>query len=108
MRYDNVCLRCGGTLPENAAPSRLYCNECAAERNRELKRERLARARKKACTIRQAKQDVKDRAWCKKCAYYGSEEYGGNLCDYLLRTGKRRGCKAGEGCERREAHELED
>ena len=103
MRFDNVCLRCGGTLPENAAPSRLYCNECAKERNRELSRERAARAREKAYAIHLNKQNTKDRNYCKKCVYYGSEEYGGNLCDYMLRTGHRRGCKAGEGCTKREA-----
>lgn len=48
------------------------------------------------------KQETLDRKYCKECRYH-SGEYGENLCDYILHTGKRRGCKAGEGCERREA-----
>ena len=102
---DNVCLRCGGPLPEYAARARKYCDDCAAERNRELTRERLARAKQKAYILRQEKQDAKDHEYCKVCVYSGSEDYGGNLCDYILRTGHRRGCKYGEGCERRVIHE---
>ena len=105
---ERICLRCGGPLPEVCSPSRKYCDECAAERNRELTRERLERARQKAYILRQQKQESKDRAYCKVCVYYGSEEYGGNLCDYLLRTGRRRGCRYGEGCKRREIADESD
>ena len=105
---ERICLRCGGPLPEVCSPSRKYCDACAAERNRELTRERLERARQKAYILRQQRQASKDRAYCKKCVFYGSGEYHNNLCDYILKTGHVRGCKAGVGCERREAHELED
>ena len=108
MRFDAVCLRCGETLPEGSIPSRKYCDACGAERNRELTRERLRRASQKAYILRQEQQSTKDRAYCRKCVFYGSESYGGNLCDYLLRTGHRRGCRAGEGCKRREAINASD
>lgn len=102
---ERICLRCGGPLPEVCSPSRKYCDACAAERNRELTRERLERARQRAYILRQQKQETKDREFCKKCVYYGSGEYVGNLCDYLLRTGRRRGCRYGESCTKREVAE---
>ncbi len=105
---ERICLRCGGPLPEVCSPSRKYCDACAAERNRELTRERLERARQRAYILRQQKQESKDRAYCKKCVFYGSESYGGNLCDYMLRTGHRRGCRYGQGCKKREIVKQEE
>ena len=100
-----ICLRCGRELPITCSQCRKYCDECAAERNRELTRERLERARQKAQIVRSEKQDAKDRAFCKKCIYHGSKDCMVNLCDYLIFTGHPRGCKAGYGCIRREIAE---
>lgn len=41
-----------------------------------------------------------DKADCKKAAEMLGE-YSANLCDYILDTGQRRGCKCGVGCEKR-------
>lgn len=102
-----ICLRCGGVLPEGCGQSRKYCDACAKERNRELTRERLRKGKARYIEEQHEKKAYKDREYCRACIYYGSEEYGHNLCDYLLMTGNRRGCHYGEGCERRVMHELE-
>ena len=43
-----------------------------------------------------------DRAFCRGCIYAAGEtgiwDY---LCNYFLITGKRRGCHAGVGCQKR-------
>jgi len=96
-----ICLRCGNTLPTMSGLARKYCDECAAERNRELTRERRQKAARRMQEVRQQSKSMEDRKYCRKCIYYGSEEYGHNLCDYMLRTGLRRGCHYGTGCERR-------
>ena len=100
-----TCLRCGGPLPDGCGQSRRYCEECAKERNREKTRERrLAKLRagyERMVAEQKASQAKLDREYCKPCQYYGSEEYGHNLCDYMLVTGHRRGCHYGTGCERR-------
>lgn len=96
-----TCLRCGNPLPVLSSASRRYCDECGKQRNIELTRERQRKALKRAYEVRMAKQEVKDKAWCRKCIYHGSENYGNYLCDYILLTGKRRGCKPGEGCNQR-------
>lgn len=103
-----TCLRCGGLLPAGSSLSRKYCPECGRLRNIELTQKRQEAQRKTMARRREEDQAFRDRAYCKVCDYYGSEEYGGNLCDYMLRTGRRRGCKVGVGCERRVIHELED
>ena len=96
-----TCLRCGNPLPVLSSASRRYCDECGKQRNIELTRERQRKALKRAYEVRMAKQESKDRVWCRKCLYHGSEAYCFNLCDYLLMTGHRRGCRAGEGCAKR-------
>jgi predicted RNA-binding Zn-ribbon protein involved in translation (DUF1610 family) len=96
-----TCLRCGNTLPAGSSLSRKYCPECGRLRNIELTQARQQAAARKREEKQKTDQAYADREYCKICDYYGSEEYGGNLCDYMLRTGRRRGCKAGEGCERR-------
>lgn len=100
-----ICLRCGTELPITSGQSRKYCDACAAERNRELTRERLAKAREKAAKVKREKQEAKDRAYCKPCIYRASS-YGENLCDYILIEKKPRGCKAGEGCNQRTLKEV--
>lgn len=97
-----ICLRCGSELPATCSISRKYCDACGKQRNIELTIRRKQTAKAYYEKQRAEKQDAADREYCKPCTYYGSEEYGGNLCDYLLKTGHRRGCKAGVGCNMRE------
>lgn len=43
-----------------------------------------------------------DRLFCRPCVYASPPtEAHANLCDYILQTGKPRGCPPGEGCKRR-------
>ena len=107
-----TCAVCGATLPEDACPTRKYCLECAAARDRASKhraRQRAEqRAREKAAAEKKkgeyfprrllAKEDEK---YCAPCRYVGNFEHG-YLCNYLCITGHRRGCRAGKGCEKRE------
>lgn len=92
-----TCLRCGGDLPAWCSPSVSYCPEC----RKKIHAERLARQYAEWVKRQESKQEVRDREYCRRCRYRAGE-YGDNLCDYILHTGKRRGCKPGEGCERRE------
>lgn len=103
-----ACLRCGNILPQGSGQSRKYCDECGRRRNIDLTQARQQAAARKREEKRAADQAYADREYCRSCRFYGSEEYGHNLCDYILIVGHSRGCKAGVGCERREAHELED
>ena len=96
-----ICLRCGGELPRGCALTRKYCDKCAVERNRELTRERQKKAAKRMHEVNAERFYSADREYCRKCIFYGSEEYGNNLCDFMLQTGQRRGCKYGVGCEKR-------
>ena len=96
-----TCLRCGQPLPEGSSCSRRYCDACGKQWNIELTRERQRRKDKRQAEIVAERRDKADRAYCRTCVYHGSENYGNYLCDYLLLTGTRRGCKAGVGCERR-------
>lgn len=100
MRAPRTCLRCGLPLPEGCSQSRKYCNECAKKHDAELK----AKRQQRAAQMREARAEQRaadaDREWCKPCAFC-SQHFESHLCDYLIRTGHRRGCKAGEGCERR-------
>jgi hypothetical protein len=82
-----TCLRCGKPLPVGCSSSRQYCEACGAERNRERTRERMRKERIRTMAVMQVKAESADRRYCKRCIYYGSEEYGKNLCDYFLRTG---------------------
>ena len=36
--------------------------------------------------------------YCEGCDHMSNMRYGGITCNYLLDTGKRRPCKAGNGC----------
>ena len=104
MRRDavpNTCLMCGQLLPNGCSQSRRYCDECSRARNREFMREHAIEMAERSKAVAAERQGTKDRQYCKKCIYYGSETYGYNLCDYLLKTGKPRGCKPGEGCTMR-------
>jgi hypothetical protein len=96
-----TCLKCGGPLPEGCSASKQYCDECARKRNIELTMRRQEQARKMRVALAMQRQENADRAWCRKCIYYGNENTAYNLCDYMLKTGKRRGCHYGNGCEKR-------
>ena len=104
----NICLRCGGKLPDGCALTKKYCDVCAAERNRELTRQRQKKAVKRMLEVNAERNYNADLEYCKPCIYRGSVEYGNNLCDYILYTGHRRGCKAGVGCVKREVAESGD
>lgn len=56
----------------------------------------LTKAREKEAREKEAS----DRKFCKPCINSGSRD-DWHLCDYMLQTGHRRGCKAGVGCIRR-------
>lgn len=103
------CQICGKELPLGSAASRKYCPTCAAEHNRELTRLRYNRMNQKRSEARAEKSAVlqpirelrdEDKAYCAICAYSGrfSADY---LCDYLIMTGHKRGCRAGKGCKKR-------
>ena len=102
MKQRPTCLRCGQPLPEGSSRSRRFCPECGRLRNIEMTQARQQAAARKREEKREFDQAFADRAYCKPCDYYGSEDYGKNLCDYILKTGHRRGCKAGVGCTQRE------
>ncbi len=95
-----TCLACGEPLPVGSSRSRRYCAECARKRNLELTVKRQQQAAVARAAMAQQRTEDADRAWCRRCVYR-SPHIESNLCDYLLNTGKRRGCKAGKGCERR-------
>ena len=47
---------------------------------------------------------LKDRMYCRLCIYRARSGHDENrpwLCEYILMTGKPRGCPPGEGCEKR-------
>jgi len=91
-----TCLRCGGDLPAWCSPSVSYCPECRKLIHNEVMKKQYAEWLKR----QENKQEARDRAYCSVCIYHGGE-YGNNLCDYILHTGKMRGCPPGDGCERR-------
>lgn len=37
---------------------------------------------------------------CEKCKYKGEVLFGELCCDYILITGKKRGCPAGDECDK--------
>lgn len=103
-----ICLRCGNPLPDGCALTKKYCDVCAAERNRELTRQRQKKAVKRMIEVNAERNYNADREYCKPCIYCGVGEYSSNLCDYILDTGHIRGCKYGVGCEKRILKEAEN
>lgn len=106
------CAICGKVFPYGTAKTRKYCDDCQDQhRIRQLERQKeLRKEAKMKASGDQQKHDPRmlkasDKAYCGKCIYRGrfSAEY---LCDYLGMTGKRRGCKAGVGCIRRDIGEA--
>lgn len=106
---ERKCVICGAMLPADAPASKKYCDSCreAHERERYVIR-RDARRKLRAESPSPQPQPVKqprmlqkkDEDYCRKCMYKGRFS-AGYLCDYYSMTGKRRGTKAGYGCERR-------
>lgn len=96
-----TCLRCGQPLPEGASCSRRYCDACGKQRNIELTRARQERQAKQRQAVSELKQWIADKRYCRKCEFSGTNKYCNNLCDYMLITGHRRGCRAGVGCKKR-------
>lgn len=96
-----ICLRCGNVLPAECSISRRYCENCGKLMSMQLRLARQKREEQRKAAERELTQEEENRKYCKKCCYYGSEAYGGNLCDFMLTTGQRRGCKYGVGCEKR-------
>ena len=92
-----TCLRCGGDLPAGCSPSVSYCIACREYFRKETMRRHYEEYMRKQAN----RQEYRDRQWCKECRYRCGE-YGTNLCDYIIKTGHRRGCKPGEGCAKRE------
>ena len=103
------CQICGKELPIGSSAARKYCQPCSKQHNIELTKLRQQRfsqkrseARAEQAVIQQQVRELReeDKAYCAMCVYKGrcSEDY---LCDYLVVTGKRRGCKAGKGCKKR-------
>ena len=45
--------------------------------------------------------------YCRTCRYHGWLGNHALTCDYILITGKRRGCPAGPGCTKREEGKRE-
>lgn len=97
----SICLRCGNALPDGCYLTKKYCDKCVADRNRERARERKKKAVQRMIEAKAEKNYNADREYCKSCVHYGTGEYSSNLCDYILDTGHRRGCKAGVGCAER-------
>ena len=105
MKKIRECQLCGIRLPENAPAARKYCPECSELHSRELQRIRRRKLAAEKETVRkeipqQRVPDEIDRKYCQHCKYSGvyTEDY---LCNYILKTGTRRGCKAGAGCTKR-------
>lgn len=102
------CILCGAELP-NKRGGRCYCPSCSAymrekrlqENNEERKVLRIKHeiepkpAEKKRVTLR--KSDIK---YCMRCEYHGNFIHQ-ILCDHLCKTGQRRGCPPGVGCDKR-------
>ena len=109
------CILCGAELP-NRKGGRCYCKPCGeymrAKRLREGNEERkVLRIKheiepkppeKREVTLKKA-----DMAYCRKCDYHGNFDQQ-ILCEYMVRTGHRRGCRSGAGCEKREVTKNEE
>lgn len=108
------CVMCGEPFPPGTFASRKYCYEChliriqqrkAEQRERDRVRKEQEKLKPKPAYIQSGAVNKTDEAYCKGCFYHNthSDAY---LCNYILRTGRKRGCPAGVGCtERREAGE---
>ena len=43
---------------------------------------------------------MRDKSKCMLCYYHGHNPFMGIICDYILITGKMRGCAPGKNCKR--------
>lgn len=104
---EHKCILCGAKLP-NKRGGRCYCPSCraymVAERERNANEERKIlrvkhELKPKPVFVQRRSPNKNDERYCSKCRYHGKA--GVNLCDYFYRTGERRGCPAGVGCNKR-------
>ena len=99
------CKNCNAPLPLDAARNRLYCNACRIIVNRQKANKRDREHREKLNRVyadpSKWKPNKEDIDYCKSCIY-SEASYWHHLCNYYTRTGVRRGCKAGVGCNKRE------
>lgn len=96
-----ICLRCGRDI-QGRVLSQRYCAACRQKEMEDGRKERQKIAEQRKMESAAETQWRIDRKYCQSCIYHGSLEYGNNLCDYILHTKQRRGCKAGVGCTKRE------
>lgn len=114
--FERKCKVCGKPFPPGTVATKRYCDPCreklAKEREAKRKEERRSE-REKAAKENLAAQNGEmtilrkaDMAYCAKCIYRGSfsESY---LCNYLMMTCERRGCRAGVGCDKRDFERVE-
>ncbi len=107
---ERKCRMCGVVFPPNTPATRKYCLDCSAIRYKE--NQARQKAKRKALDAVKAQERKKeeqklpktlseaDKRYCRKCVYAGA--FTANyLCNFMVMTGERRGCKAGVGCERR-------
>lgn len=105
------CILCGAELP-NRRGGRCYCKACSEY----MRNERIREHNESIRTIKidpdppKVKREVtlkrEDMDYCRKCDYHGNFDQQ-VLCEYMVRTGHRRGCKPGVGCEKREVTKNE-
>ncbi len=104
------CILCGTVLP-NRKGGRCYCKPCGeymrAERNRkgneerkELRVLREIAPKPKPAYIQPSAISKTDEAYCKGCFYHNTHN-DAYLCNYIIKTGHKRGCPAGVGCNKR-------
>lgn len=102
MRYVDInpplCKWCGKPLPLGCWHSQKYHAECRLEKKRLEKPNQKPQKKKDYMDI--THPDSKDREYCRKC-FYREVNTWNFLCNYYLMTGKRRGCNAGVGCNKR-------
>lgn len=102
-----TCKDCGIIFTRKSHKT-IRCPECRRQyvlkREREYSRERYAEL-KGTSDANMPREGVKssicDKKTCARCKY--STLLSGTLaCGYILNTGRRRGCPAGQGCSKRE------
>ena len=104
-----ACLDCGVPFTEKDSPLKKRCSACQRLHKIEITKKKEEERRRKDAEMKKkqylpnldnrilAKADVD---YCEPCEYHGKFD-AGYLCNYILDTGQRRGCKAGVGCTKR-------
>lgn len=109
---ERVCTVCGATFHPNSYNQICCRKECSREnflvKCREHRRREYAEKKAKATEKKQVspktdhipsgkRKSVCD-SYCDGCVFLGYANGGLKLCEYLLRTNRRRPCPAGKGC----------